>query len=139
MKFPKGDHRKHAIFGTSEGCVAVHPSDVAVALVAPMDFLLPPNDQPELEHDLREEELVVALNLPALAWAVNGTYLKVRERESYAFALASAAVARGGECLEGDEGDSAPRVGRFRAPPRPPSPKRASWSRTPTGCRSQAA
>ncbi|MFC4453687.1 xanthine dehydrogenase family protein subunit M [Deinococcus sonorensis] len=106
----EGDHRKHAVLGTSSCCVAVHASDAAVALVAldcsvtlhgpegerevPLrDFLLQPGDHPEREHDLRRGELIVALTLPALPWAVNATYLKVRERESYAFALASAAVA----------------------------------------------
>ncbi|WP_216329053.1 FAD binding domain-containing protein [Deinococcus aestuarii] len=106
----EGDHRKHAVLGTSECCIAVHASDAAVALVALdcsltlhgpegerevalTDFLLKPENHPELEHDLKPGELIVSLNLPALPWAVNGTYLKVRERESYAFALASAAVA----------------------------------------------
>ncbi len=106
----EGDHRKHAVLGTSEQCIAVHASDAAVALVAldctltlrgPQgerelaltDFLLQPGDHPEREHDLRPDELIVGLNLPALPWARGGTYLKVRERESYSFALASAAVA----------------------------------------------
>lgn len=105
-----GENRKQAILGTSECCIATHASDAAVPLaaldctltlhgpqgereVALTDFLLKPGTHPDLEHDLREGELIVALNLPALPWAVNSTYLKVRERESYSFALASAAVA----------------------------------------------
>ncbi|GMA15214.1 xanthine dehydrogenase family protein subunit M (plasmid) [Deinococcus metallilatus] len=106
----EGDSRKQAILGTSDCCIATHASDAAVPLVALdctltlhgpegerevalTDFLLKPENHPDLEHDLRPGELIVSLNLPALPWAVNSTYIKVRERESYSFALASAAVA----------------------------------------------
>ncbi len=105
-----GDHRKHAVLGVSDQCIAVHASDAAVPLVALdctltlhgpggerevalEDFLLLPGEHPQQEHDLRDGELIVSLNLPALPWATRSTYVKVRERESYAFALASAAVA----------------------------------------------
>lgn len=103
-----GNHRKQAILGTSDACVALHPSDASVALVAYdatltlrgpdgerevslQDFNLLPGQTPHLEHDLREGELITAINLPAPP-AGNGVYLKVRDRESYEFALSSCAA-----------------------------------------------
>jgi xanthine dehydrogenase YagS FAD-binding subunit len=111
-----GDSRLHATFGTSENCIAVHPSDCAVALLAldaevlvesssgtrriPVaDLHRLPGDTPHDEHELRRDELITAVELPANPSAVRSTYVKSRERGSYAFALASAAVvvdARGG-------------------------------------------
>ncbi|MDG4787520.1 xanthine dehydrogenase family protein subunit M [Micromonospora sp. WMMD1102] len=112
-----GENRGHAILGTSDSCVATHPSDLAVALVALdarvrlagrngtsrevwlADFYLLPGDTPEREHDLRPGELVTRVTVPALPWAARSAYLKIRDRQSYEFALASAAVAldlRGG-------------------------------------------
>jgi xanthine dehydrogenase YagS FAD-binding subunit len=105
-----GENRMHAILGTSDSCVSTHPSDLAVALVAldasvelrdrantrtvPLaDFFLLPGDTPHLEHDLRPSELITGVLVPRLAWARRSTYLKVRDRVSYEFALASAAVA----------------------------------------------
>ena len=105
-----GDNRGHAILGTSDSCVATHPSDLAVALVAldasvrlahragnrevPLAQLYRlPGDTPQLEHDLRPGELVVEVTVPPLDWARRSTYLKVRDRQAYEFALASAAVA----------------------------------------------
>ncbi|MFL5577152.1 MAG: FAD binding domain-containing protein [Gemmatimonadaceae bacterium] len=105
-----GVNRGHAILGTSEHCIATHPSDVAVALVAldavvhtegpsgaraiPIDELyLLPGDTPHLEHPLEHGELIVAIEVPATPVARTSLYLKVRDRESYEFALASAAVA----------------------------------------------
>ena len=104
----EGIHRKMAILGTSDACIATHASDAAVALVAYdarltlqgpaekrevglQEFYLLPGETPQLEHDLREGELIVALTLPAPV-ADRGVYLKVRDRESYEFALSSAAA-----------------------------------------------
>ncbi|MFF3542976.1 FAD binding domain-containing protein [Streptomyces platensis] len=106
----EGVHRGHAILGTSEHCIATHPSDLAVALVAldavvhvegmdgartiPVDdFFLLPGDTPEREHPLTPGELITAIEVPALPMARGSLYLKVRDRESYEFALASAAAA----------------------------------------------
>jgi len=100
----------HAIFGTSEYCVATHPSDFAVALVAldatvrtrgpyrersvPVEDLYRlPGDAPHLEHTLEQGELIVAIDVPFGAYAQRARYLKVRDRASYEFALVSAAVA----------------------------------------------
>ncbi|WP_405407338.1 FAD binding domain-containing protein [Streptomyces decoyicus] len=106
----EGVHRGHAILGTSEHCIATHPSDMAVALVAldavvhvegtkgsrtiPVDdFFLLPEDTPEREHPLTPGELITAIEVPPVPMARRSLYLKVRDRESYEFALASAAVA----------------------------------------------
>lgn len=105
-----GINRGHAVLGTSEHCIATHPSDAAVALVAldavvhtegpngtrsiPIDdFFLLPGDTPDREHPLEHGELIVSIEIPALPVARNSRYLKVRDRESYEFALASVAVA----------------------------------------------
>jgi xanthine dehydrogenase YagS FAD-binding subunit len=104
-----GFNRGHAILGTSNACIATHPSDVAVALVAldavvhtrgprgeraiPVDdFFLLPGDTPEREHPLEHGELIVAIEVPA-APAGRSVYLKFRDRESYEFALVSVAAA----------------------------------------------
>src|SRR5918994_1387588 len=100
----------HAILGTSDYCVATHPSDVAVALVAldatmrvrgpqgersfPIEELFRlPGDTPHLEHTLLPGELTVEIRVPGGAYARRARYLKVRDRASYEFALVSAAVA----------------------------------------------
>lgn len=105
-----GFNRGHAILGTSDWCIATHPSDVAVALVAldavvhtsgpgadqaiPIDeFFLLPGDTPEREHPLEHGELIVAIEVPGTPVARQSVYLKVRDRESYEFALASVAAA----------------------------------------------
>jgi len=105
-----GYNRIHAVLGGSEHCIATHPSDMCVALVAleavvrvrgPQgertirvdDFHLLPGDHPEREHRLEPDELIVSVDIPAVTFAVHSTYLKVRDRASFAFALASAAVA----------------------------------------------
>ncbi|MFD1931051.1 MULTISPECIES: FAD binding domain-containing protein [Nonomuraea] len=105
-----GVNRGHAVLGTSEHCIATHPSDVAVALVAldavvrvegpggtreiPIDdFFLLPGETPHLEHPLEHGELITAIDVPAVPIARRSTYLKVRDRESYEFALTSAAAA----------------------------------------------
>jgi xanthine dehydrogenase YagS FAD-binding subunit len=119
-----GAHRLHAIFGASDACIAVHPSDLAVALVAldaviqtrgrggeraiPIGQLyLPPGDTPERETVLEHGELIVAVEIPAAPFAARSHYLKVRDRESYEFALVSVAA-----CLELDGPDQTVRAAR---------------------------
>ncbi|GAA3696221.1 xanthine dehydrogenase family protein subunit M [Nonomuraea antimicrobica] len=105
-----GHNRSHAILGTSDACVATHPSDMAVALIALdarlslrgtdgertlrlADFYRLPGSTPHLENELRPGELITGVTVPALSWARTSVYLKVRDRQSYEFALCSAAVA----------------------------------------------
>jgi xanthine dehydrogenase YagS FAD-binding subunit len=115
-----GVNRTHAILGTSDACVATHPSDAAVAFAAlearvhllgpdgarqvPFaDFLLRPGSTPQREQALRRGELITAVEIPALPRPLRSGYLKVRDRQSYEFALTSAAVAlhvRGGVIRE---------------------------------------
>ncbi|MDL5206448.1 xanthine dehydrogenase family protein subunit M [Streptomyces sp. ALI-76-A] len=115
-----GVNRSHAILGTSDACVATHPSDVAVAFTAleaqvrllgpdgerqvPFaDFLLRPGSTPNREQALRKGELITAVEIPAVPRPLKSGYLKVRDRQSYEFALTSAAVAlhvRGGVIRE---------------------------------------
>jgi xanthine dehydrogenase YagS FAD-binding subunit len=106
-----GDNRLHAVLGWSDGCIATHPSDFCVPLVAfdatieiegksgrremrLEDLHRLPGDTPELETALEPGDLIVALKLPAEArkFASHARYLKVRERTSYAFAVVSAAA-----------------------------------------------
>jgi xanthine dehydrogenase YagS FAD-binding subunit len=106
----EGYNRIHALLGTSEHCIATHPSDMCVALAAldaivrvngaageraiPFaDFHLLPGEHPERETVLAPGELITAVDIPALSFATRSLYIKVRDRASYAFALASAAVA----------------------------------------------
>jgi xanthine dehydrogenase YagS FAD-binding subunit len=106
----EGLNRGHAILGTSEHCIATHPSDVAVALVAfdaviqtvgpdgersiPVDdFFLLPGDTPDVEHPLAHGELIVGIDVPAAPVARRSVYLKFRDRQSYEFALVSVATA----------------------------------------------
>ncbi len=99
-----GFNRYHAILGTSDSCVASHPSDLCVALAAldatvhtdrrAIPFLAlhrQPGDRPDRETTLEPGELLVSVELPALA--MRSTYRKVRDRASYAFALVSVAAA----------------------------------------------
>jgi xanthine dehydrogenase YagS FAD-binding subunit len=105
-----GYNRTLAIFGASDQCVATHPSDLAVALTAldamviardrdgdhPIriaDFFRKPGNTPNEEHDLRPGQLIVAVEVPVRPEARRSGYLKVRDRQSYEFALCSAAVA----------------------------------------------
>jgi xanthine dehydrogenase YagS FAD-binding subunit len=105
-----GFNRMHAILGASPCCVATHPSDMCVALVAldaivhtvgsdgarsmPLvDLHRPPGGRPDIETDLKPHELITAVELPALPFAAGSTYRKVRDRASYAFALVSVAAA----------------------------------------------
>jgi xanthine dehydrogenase YagS FAD-binding subunit len=104
-----GFNRSHAILGGSDSCVATHPSDMCVALVALgaivhlqsamgertvalTDLHRLPGTQPEVETVLAPGELITAVELPPLPFARNSIYRKVRDRASYAFALVSVAA-----------------------------------------------
>ena len=104
-----GLNRMHAILGSSEACIATHPSDMCVALAAleakvyvsgpsgeraiPFaDFHRLPAETPQIDTNLRRDEIVTAIELPARGFADHYTYLKIRDRLSYAFALVSVAV-----------------------------------------------
>lgn len=104
-----GYNRIHAILGASEQCIATHPSDMCVALVAleasvqvkgpkgersiPMaEFHRLPGHTPQIDANLHPGELITAIDLPAMPYAKRSTYLKVRDRNSYAFALVSVAA-----------------------------------------------
>lgn len=106
----EGYNRIHAILGGSDRCIATHPSDMAVAMIAldavvqtqgpkggrsiPLgDFHLVPGNTPERETVLEHGELIVAVDLPASSFAKRSHYLKVRDRASYAFAMTSVAAA----------------------------------------------
>jgi len=105
-----GLNRIHAILGASESCIATHPSDMCVALAAldakvrvtgPAgervlafnDFHRLPGTTPQIDTNLQPNEIVIAVELPALGFASNYSYLKIRDRLSYAFALVSIAAA----------------------------------------------
>lgn len=100
-----GVTRNHAVLGTSDLCIASYPGDLAVALtafdatvdvgerqIAIDDFFLPYGDAPHLETLLKPGEMILSITIPASAAAENSTYLKIRDRQSYEFAAASAAV-----------------------------------------------
>ncbi|WP_406276337.1 xanthine dehydrogenase family protein subunit M [Nocardia sp. NBC_00881] len=105
-----GIHRMHAILGTSEHCIALHASDLAVPLTALDAFVhiqgasgarsipltelyLPPGDTPHIENTLRHGELITTVEIPLLPREARSLYIKVRDRVSYEFALTSAGVA----------------------------------------------
>jgi CO/xanthine dehydrogenase FAD-binding subunit len=106
----RGPARMHAILGASEHCIAVHPSDLCVALVAldavvdiegacgrrsiPLtEFYVLPGDRPDIENVLEHGELLTRARIPLLPAGARSGYLKVRDRASYEFALTSAAAA----------------------------------------------
>ncbi|WCK79767.1 FAD binding domain-containing protein [Agrobacterium fabrum] len=106
----EGFNRYHAILGASESCVATHPSDMCVALVALdasvhlqgpagtrslllRDLHRLPGHTPEIETELDTDDLITAVEIPSLPFAGRSTYRKVRDRASYAFALVSVAAA----------------------------------------------
>jgi xanthine dehydrogenase YagS FAD-binding subunit len=106
----EGYNRMHAIFGASDKCIAVHPSDMCVALAAldatvivagkkgerriPFtEFHRLPGEHPELDNHLATDELIIGVDIPDNNFAKNSYYLKVRDRQSYAFALVSVAAA----------------------------------------------
>ena len=105
-----GVNRIHAILGASESCIATHPSDMCVALtaldakvhvtgpdgervIAFHDFHRLPGNTPHIDTNLNPSEIVVAVELPAQGFSKNYSYLKIRDRLSYAFALVSIAAA----------------------------------------------
>jgi xanthine dehydrogenase YagS FAD-binding subunit len=105
-----GINRGHAILGTSETCIATHPSDMCVALaaldatvhvagptgsrvIAFSDFHRLPGDTPHLDTNLHEREIITGVELPKKGFETNYSYLKIRDRLSYAFALVSVAAA----------------------------------------------
>lgn len=111
-----GYNRVCGILGTSEHCIATHPSDMCVALAALdatvrlsgpagertikfADFHRLPGDTPQIDNTLGPDELITAIDLPPNGFAQHFTYLKLRDRSSYAFALVSVAV---GLTLAGD-------------------------------------
>lgn len=112
----KGFNRIHAILGASSECIATHPSDLCVALAA-FDAIVNvtsskgnrsidfenfhrlPGDTPHLDHNLGPDEIITSIDLPPNAYNSNVHYLKIRDRQSYAFALVSVAAAL---TLEGD-------------------------------------
>lgn len=106
-----GDNRNHAVFGVSDQCIATHPSDLPVALMALDasveiagadgaqrtirlgDLYRLPGSTPHLETNLQPGEIITAVLVPADAAAKTSVYLKLRDRTSFAFALVSVAVA----------------------------------------------
>jgi xanthine dehydrogenase YagS FAD-binding subunit len=105
-----GFNRIHAILGTSDHCIATHPSDMCVALAALeavvhvtgkegnrailfAAFHRLPGDTPEMDTNVRADEMITAVDLPAKGFPEHHTYLKIRDRASYAFALVSVAAA----------------------------------------------
>lgn len=106
----EGFNKMHAIFGTSDKCIAVHPSDMSVALaaldatalvsglkgdrrIAFTDFHRLPGDTPQIDNNLQRGELITAVEIPDAPFTKHTHYLKVRDRASYAFALVSVAAA----------------------------------------------
>ena len=104
-----GSNRMHAIFGASDSCIAVHPSDMCVALAALdatvlvegpkgkreikfTDFHRLPGNTPEKDTTLANKELITSIEIPDNNFTKNVHYLKIRDRSSYAFALVSVAV-----------------------------------------------
>ena len=111
-----GYNRNHAVLGVDESCIAQYPGDFAIALIAleaQLDLAgpegprriafaslhRPPSGSPHIETTLREGEIITAFRIPAGPWTARSSYLKIRDRASYEFAIASAAV---GLHLDGD-------------------------------------
>jgi xanthine dehydrogenase YagS FAD-binding subunit len=103
-------NRNHAVLGVDDSCIAQYPGDLAIALIAleaQVDLLgpagprkiafaslhRPPAGSPHIETTLKEGEIITAFRIPAGAWTSRSSYVKVRDRTSYEFAIASAAVA----------------------------------------------
>jgi xanthine dehydrogenase YagS FAD-binding subunit len=128
----QGFNREHALFGASAACVAVHPSDMAVALSA-LDarvhlrgpdgsrslrideFFALPGESPERDNTLRAAELITGIELPPSPLGRHSWYLKVRDRHSYAFALVS--VAAGLDLVDGEIAAAALALGGVAAKP----------------------
>jgi len=154
-----GVNRINAILGTSEACIATHPSDMCVALaaldatvhvagpagmrtIAFADFHRLPGDTPQRDTNLNSDEIITAIELPAKGFSANYSYLKIRDRLSYAFALVSVAAALE---LENDTiKDARLALGGvahkpWRSPaaetvPPASAPRRTRSSRPPTSC-----
>lgn len=109
-----GENRMHAVIGGSDACIALHPSDFAVALVASdaivqtvgrhgprsialREFYVEPLHDPQIETVLQHGELITAIDIPTAPILANSHYLKVRDRQSYEFALVSVAIALSAE------------------------------------------
>lgn len=105
-----GYNRIHGVLGTSSNCIATHPSDMAVAMmaldavvvvrgaqgerrIAIEEFHRLPGNTPQRDNNLEPGELILAVELPATSWFTRSRYIKVRDRASYAFALVSVAAA----------------------------------------------
>jgi xanthine dehydrogenase YagS FAD-binding subunit len=105
-----GVNRRHAVLGVSDQCIATYPGDFAQALIAldaTLEIMGPrgnrtipfatlhhkPGNTPEIETSLQPGEVIASFSVPAAPWTRRSLYLKIRDRESYEFALASAAVA----------------------------------------------
>jgi xanthine dehydrogenase YagS FAD-binding subunit len=105
----EGLNRMHAVLGANDQCIAVHPSDMCVALMVldavvqvrgkngdraiPIaDFHRLPGNTPDVDTNLRDDEIILSIDLPAKGFADHHAYLKVRDRTSYAFALVSVAA-----------------------------------------------
>jgi xanthine dehydrogenase YagR molybdenum-binding subunit len=139
----EGFNRIHAILGASTACIATHPSDMCVALAALdasvlvqgpagkraisiSDFHRLPGDTPHIDTTLRQDELIIAVDIPPLPLARNSAYRKVRDRASYAFALVSVAAA-----LDVDGGtvtDARLALGGWRTSPGARSGPSGHWS-----------
>lgn len=106
----EGFNRSHAVLGTSDACIATYPGDFGQALIAVdaivdvvgrggrrqlpfAELHVPPGRTPNVETTLRSDDLILGFELPVEPWFSRSVYLKIRDRESYEFALASAAVA----------------------------------------------
>lgn len=106
----EGFNRMHAVLGASDSCIAVFPSDMSVALAALSavvnvegkngnrsidfkDFHRLPGDTPHIDNNLKPGELITSIDIPANNFSTNYSYLKIRDRQSYAFALLSVATA----------------------------------------------
>ena len=104
-----GVNRNHAVLGVDDSCISQYPGDLAVALIAldaelelegqggrrlPLaDLHRPPGGRPDVETNLKPGEIITAIRVPAGPWTRRSLYVKVRDRASYEFAIASAAVA----------------------------------------------
>ncbi|BBZ76323.1 FAD-binding molybdopterin dehydrogenase [Mycolicibacterium anyangense] len=150
-----GFHREHAIFGASQSCVAINPSDMAVALaildavvhvegpggpraIPFAEFYTLPGDTPDLENCLLPAELILSVELPASPYADRSWYLKLRDRHSYAFALVSAAV--GIDLADGVIASAAIALGGVAATPwRVPAAEESMIGRPPDAATFEAA
>lgn len=144
----QGFNREHALFGAGAACVAVHPSDMAVALAA-LDarvhvhgpdgsrslrideFFALPGESPERDNTLRPAELITGIELPPSPLSGHSWYLKVRDRHSYAFALVS--VAAGVELVDGEITAAALALGGVAARPWRVAAAEASLIGAPAG------